>query len=77
MIVEHHSLARDFPELRERLHALKSDAHFSRLQQEYDHLDREICRLEEGIEHASDEAVEQLKMRRVHLKDELYTLLKG
>lgn len=77
MIVDTHPLSRDFPELKERIHALKADAHFSRLQQEYDTLDKEICRLEEGIEHASDEAVEHLKMRRVHLKDELYALLKG
>ncbi|WP_119155026.1 YdcH family protein [Caldimonas tepidiphila] len=77
MIVEPHSLSRDFPELKERIHSLKSDAHFARLQQEYETLDRQICRFEEGIEHASDEEVERLKMRRVHLKDELYGLLKG
>ena len=75
MIVEPHSLSRDFPELKERIHQLKGDAHFTRLQQEYDALDREICRLEEGIEHASDETVEHLKLRRVRLKDELYGLL--
>lgn len=75
MIVEPHSLVRDFPELKDRIHTLKSDAHFHRLQQEYESLDREICRLEEGLEHASDETLEQLKRRRVHLKDELYGLL--
>lgn len=75
MIVEPHTLARDFPEFKERLHELKSDAHFSRLQHEYETLDRQICRLEEGIEHASDEEIEHLKMRRVRLKDELYALL--
>lgn len=74
--VDKHPLATDFPELRDRIHALKtSDAHFAKLVTEYEALDREIIRIEEGIEHRSDEALEHLKMRRVQLKDELYAML--
>lgn len=74
--IDKHALATDFPELRDRIHTLKmSDAHFARLLGEYETLDREIIRVEEGIEHRSDEALEHLKMRRVRLKDQLYTML--
>ena len=74
--VEKHPLSVDFPELRDRIHELKThDAHFAKLMSEYEALDREIIRVEEGIEHRSDEALEHLKMRRVRLKDQLYGLL--
>jgi uncharacterized protein YdcH (DUF465 family) len=74
--VDNHSLARDFPEHRARIHELKlGDAHFARLFEEYESLDREIIRVEEGLEHRSDESLEHLKMKRVRLKDELYGML--
>ena len=74
--VDKHPLATDFPGLRERIHTLKlSNAHFAKQLIEYEALDREIIRIEEGIEHRSDESLEHLKMRRVRLKDELYRML--
>lgn len=74
--VEKHALASDFPDLRDRIHTLKTtNAHFAKQAGEYEALDREIIRVEEGIEHRSDEALEHLKMRRVRLKDELYAML--
>jgi len=75
MSAEHHPLAQDFPELRERIHALKSDAHFSRLERAYEDVDKRIARAEDRIEHRSDAELEQLKLERVRLKDELYRLL--
>lgn len=78
MIQEHHPLAKDFPELKERIHALKvGNAHFARLEREYEDLDKEIVRLETGLEHASSTDLENKKQRRVSLKDELYALLKA
>lgn len=78
MIQEHHPLAKDFPELKDRIHALKtSSAHFARLEREYEELDKEIVRLETGVEHASSADLEGKKQRRVGLKDELYALLKA
>lgn len=76
--VQHHDLATEFPELKDTLHALKtSDAHFAKLYVEYQELDKEICRIEEDIEPASEDRIEQLKTRRVYLKDELYARMKA
>lgn len=78
MTLDHHPLAKDFPELKDRIHTLKlSDAHFARLEREYEDLDKAIVRLETGIEHSSSAELEHLKQRRVGLKDELYNLLKA
>jgi uncharacterized protein YdcH (DUF465 family) len=78
MTQSHHPLAQDFPELRDRIHALKtSSTHFVRLEREYEDLDKAITRLESGVEHGSSAELEQKKQQRVALKDELYTLLKA
>jgi uncharacterized protein YdcH (DUF465 family) len=78
MLGEHHHLLNEFPELKDRIHELKvSDEHFARLYEEYNNLDDEILRIEEGVETPSDEYTEKLKMRRVELKDKLYAMLKN
>jgi len=78
MIQEHHPLAKDFPELKDKIHALKtSNTHFAKLEREYEDLDKAIVRLETGVEHGSSTELEQKKQQRVSLKDELYTLLKA
>lgn len=78
MIIEKHSLVIDYPEFKERIHELKtSDAHFSKKFDEYNDLDREIIRCEEGIETPSDDYLEGLKMKRVQLKDELVAMLRA
>ncbi len=74
--VDNHPLISDFPEYRQQIHDLKmSDAHFVRMHAEYEALDREIIRVEERLEHRSDQALETLKMHRVQLKDQLYQML--
>ena len=75
MTVEHHPLIKDFPELRDRIHALKGHAHFTKLEKEYEDLDKQIVRAENRVENLSDDQVETLKQQRVRLKDELYKLL--
>lgn len=78
MIQEHHPLAKDFPELKDKIRDLKAgNAHFARLEREYEDLDKEIVRLETGIEHSSSGELENKKQRRVSLKDELYAMLKA
>jgi uncharacterized protein len=73
----HHPLFRELPEYRETIHQLKtSSAHFRRLFDEYHVVDREVVRIEEEIEPASDERTEQLKRQRLRLKDELHDMLK-
>lgn len=77
MPLEHHPLIKEFPELIEAIHDKKThDAHFRKLFEEYEALDKHIYRIESGTEPASDDYTESLKMKRVHLKDELYGMLK-
>ena len=78
MHVEHHPLNKDFPELRTALHELRvKDADFARLADEYETLDKRICRVEDGVEVLADDALASLKLARVGLKDEVAQRLKG
>ena len=73
-----HELGEDFPEYEARIHALKEeDQHFRRLADDYHHLNREIHRIENGDEHVSQFAEEDLRKKRMHLKDEIYAMLKA
>ena len=77
MFGEHHDLAQEFPEFKDRIHELKmSNPLFASLFEEYENLDKEIYRIEEQIETPSDEYTEQLKQKRVELKDQLFQMLK-
>jgi len=73
---EHHDIVHEFPEFREEIHNLKmKDNHFKTLFDEYHKLDKEVYRAEYDIEPKSDTALEDLKMRRLALKDEIYKIL--
>ncbi len=75
--VDNHSLAQDLPEYREAIHSLKmNDAHFSRMLEEYEDLDKKIVRIEQGLEHIPDLELDGLKMERVAMKDNLLDQLK-
>lgn len=74
---EHHNLIHDLPEYREEIHHLKmTDENFKTLFDEYHKIDREVYRVEYNIEPRSDTALEELKKRRLALKDELFQMLK-
>lgn len=76
MHIDAHDLAKEFPELRDVLERLDlSDRHFHRLLEAYRALDKEIILAEEDVAPMADAHLEPLKMRRVHLKDELYAWL--
>ena len=76
MLGEHHGLVQEFPEYKAKIHELKiSDPQFAKLFEKYEEIDKEIYRIEMQIENTSDEYVEGLKIRRVQLKDQLYTML--
>lgn len=78
MFGEQHDLHHEFPEFNEKIHELKmTNGHFKRLFEEYDDLAHEMTRIEQEIETPSDEVVEALKVKRLHLKDELYQMLKA
>ena len=71
-----HDLATDFPELAERIHALKtSNAHFARLLGEYEEINGTVHRAETNIEPMSQEAETEYRKKRAVLKDELYRML--
>ena len=77
MFGESHNLATEFPEYKEQIHQLKmEDRHFARLFDEYHEVDDQLHRTEQGIEVHADEFVETLKLKRLHLKDELFDMLK-
>ena len=75
----HHPLYREFPEHRETIKRLKAgDDRFRQIFEEYHTLDESIYRIEEEIDFATDQEIEDLKIRRVWLKDQLYrALLRG
>ncbi len=73
----HHPILREFPEHRETIRRLKgTDDHFRSIFDEYHRLDDEIYRIEEEIDFATDQEIEELKMRRAKLKDNIYHLIR-
>ena len=77
MTIEKHDLIHEFPEYRDRIHDLKTtNHHFARLFDEYHDVDHEIHRIENGSENTSDEYLEVRKKTRLHLKDQLYHMLR-
>ncbi len=78
MELEHHDLAHEFPEFKDVIHDLKvSNAHFAKLFRDYDEAEKEIRRIELDIQPTSDVYAEDLKKKRVHLKDEIYAILRN
>lgn len=78
MFGEHHHLATEFPEYKDRIHELKTgnNAHFNKLYDKYNIVDNNIYRIEEGIETTDDDYLEMLKKQRLSLKDELFSMIK-
>lgn len=77
MNVEHHDILSEFPEHKARIHELKmNDQHFRRIYDEYSALDHTVRNMEEGTTHCSEAELEEMKKKRVQLKDEIYAYLK-
>lgn len=72
----HHPILHEFPEHRDTVKRLQGDAHFRHLYDEYHRLDDEIYRIEEEIDFATDQEIDERKMRRAKLKDYIYHLIK-
>ena len=72
-----HDLHKEFPDLTDKIHALKTgNHHFARLFEQYGTLDNQIVKIEEGITPMDGLALEGLKKERLKLKDDLYDMLK-
>jgi len=76
MFGERHDLDVEFPQhakLIEKLH--ETNQEFAALLDEYTALDEEILEIEENGNNVTDEHAEELKFKRVSLKDKLYAML--
>ena len=72
----HHPFVTEFPKHRETIRSLKlADGKFRAAFEEYHKLDDEICRIEEDVEFATDQQIDELKFKRARLKDALYAAM--
>lgn len=73
-----HELAAEFPEMAERIAALKgSDAHFAKLADEYHEVNRAVHRAETLVEPIDQGAETDLRKKRSALKDEIWSMLQA
>lgn len=74
--MEKHDLRNEFPEHVEKIHELKiSDNHFKKLFDEYHEVNNEIHAIETEAVHTTDEVLNQLRIQRLQLKDQLYAII--
>jgi len=76
MFGERHDLPHEFPEHAELIRKLhETNPEFASLMDAYTALDAEILEIEENGTNITDEHAEELKFKRVTLKDQLYAIL--
>ncbi|OQA32675.1 MAG: hypothetical protein BWY57_01770 [Betaproteobacteria bacterium ADurb.Bin341] len=76
MQIEHHDLAREFPEMIDAIRVLRaSNGLFATWYEHYHWLTGRVENLEEHDIPVSDFALEDMKKVRIKLKDELYHFL--
>ena len=69
-------LAQDFPDKVDRIHHLKTNNNrFARLYDEYNELNRTIHRIETRVEPKPEDIEDELKRRRLQIKDEIMAML--
>src|ERR1041385_5968101 len=73
----HHPILREFPEHRDIIRRLKgTDDHFRKMFDEHDRVEAAVYRIEEEIDFAADQEIEELKLRRAKLKDYIDHLIR-
>ncbi len=77
MPLQAHDLHTEFPKYVQTIHDLKtSNHHFAKLFDSYHDVNKQIRGVElETMAAISDEALEEFKKQRLHLKDQLYQML--
>jgi uncharacterized protein YdcH (DUF465 family) len=71
-----HQLAEEFPEFADRIHALKvGDQHFAKLVDAYNDVNEHIHRVESRLAPVDDLTEEEMRKRRLRLKDEIHEIL--
>ncbi len=76
--MENHYLKHEFPKYAEKINEMReSNGHFKHLFEEYEKVNGEIHHYEAGEQnHTTDKHLTKLRKQRLHLKDELYVMLK-
>ena len=75
--MQKHDLLHEFPEKKDKIHELKTtNTHFRKIFDEYHEVDHEIHKYESGATATTDQHLNELRARRVHLKDHVYTYIK-
>ena len=76
MLGENHSIHHEFPEQHDLIDKLMNeDMHFKQLADEYNQLDKDIRTIEVNGAPIEDLTFEQMKKRRIQLKDEIFVIL--
>jgi uncharacterized protein YdcH (DUF465 family) len=76
MLNEKHDLVHELPEHRDTIHQLKmNNNRFARLFDEYHNVNHEVHRIETDVETTSEDYLADKKKQRLHLKDELYSMI--
>ena len=76
MTLVKHSLVSDLPEHHHTIRHLKmNDKHFLKLFDEYHQVDSEVHTIEQNNSPVADKHLESLKVKRVHLKDQLLKMV--
>lgn len=71
-----HELAEEFPDKVDLMSQLKqSDAHFSRLAEEYHEVNRTVHRAETNVAPMEELAEVELRKKRAALKDQIWAIL--
>jgi len=75
--MENHKLTNEFPELEEKINDFKlNDETFKKMYVNYEEVNALIQHYEDGEQnHTTDEHLTDLRKKRVHLKDDLYSYL--
>jgi len=75
--MQKHDLHSEFPQHNDRIHDLKvSDKHFRKLFDEYHITDHKIHSLESN-EKFTDKELNELRVKRLQLKDQLLAIIEG
>lgn len=73
-----HELHEEFPEFAAKIHHLReTDGHFFRITNEYHDINGAIHRAETDVEPVDDFHMEDMRKKRMALKDEIYEKLVG
>lgn len=78
MYIQPHDVEHEFPEYKEVLLEMKSqDSRLADLVEEYERLNADIVDIEENDKLFQDFEFEEMKKRRLSLKDQIYFILRG